>query len=264
MASKNHKSTSGIKDIPELLKVANNCINVARRNHKPLNGNNNYAHNFLELRAKSIHISKELHQKLRNTDDNDVKNAVEEITNQLKTYFNPDTANRPETQKGILFTYKSIIEPALVDSPEYEPIGELFPLEIIAETRDYIIDIGKQANGCFEKGWYDASAVMVRRLLETLIIECYEKYKISDLIKGRDGNFLFLKDLIDHFINETSWNLSRNTKTALPKLKEVGDLSAHSRRYVAKKLDITNIRQEIRIVIEELVHIADFNNNVKP
>ena len=263
MSSKSNNSKASTGAIPEIIQTANKCIVVARRNRKPLTGNNPYAHKFLGLRAQSVLLSKNLQQQLAKVESKDVQDALEKITRLLETFFVPTTTERPEIQKEILFLYKSIIEPILVDAPAYEPKGELFPLEIIARTRDYIEDIGRQSNGCFEKGWYDACAVMLRRLLETLIIECYERYNIADSIKGRDGNFLYLRDLIDHFLNETTWNPSRNTKVALPKLKEIGDLSAHSRRYIAKKPDITNIQREIRIVIQELVLLADFNNKTK-
>lgn len=249
-----------VDTIPSLINTANKCIAVARRNRKPLFGNNNYAHKFLELRAKNVLLSKNLQQKLANVESRAIQDAVKELTGLLEVFFDPTTIERSDTQKKILYLYKSVLEPALVEVPDYQPKGELFPLEIIVETRDYIENIGKQANGCFEKGWYDACAVMLRRLLETLIIECYERYYIADLIKGRDGNFLHLRELITLFLNETTWNSSRNTKVSLPKLKEIGDLSAHNRRYTAKKLDITNVHSEIRVVIQELVYIADFNN----
>jgi len=208
-------------------------------------------------------VSKNLQQQLEVIESRDIQDALEKIASQLQTFFVPTTTERSGIQKEILFLYKSIIEPGLVDAPVYEPKGELFPLEIITGTRDYIVEIGKQANGCFEKGWYDACAVMLRRLLETLIVECYERYNIADSIKGKDGNFHYLRDLIDRFLNEPTWNPSRNTKHTLPKLKEVGDLSAHSRRYVAKKPDIANIQKDLRIVIQELVYIADFNKKMK-
>ena len=257
MPSKSKYNSATIDTIPDLLKAANHCIIVARRHGKPLTGNNNYAHKFLELRAKSVQISKSLRQKLANAESNDAKIAIEKINTLLETFFDPITTKRSEIQKEILFIHKSVVESVLVDVPDYQPIGDLFPLEIIAETRGYIENIGKQANGCFEKGWYDACAVMLRRLLETLIIECYERYYIADLIKGRDGNFLNLRGLITLFLNETTWNPSRNKKVSLPKLKEIGDLSAHSRRYTSKKSDIKSIQSDIRIVIQELVYIAD-------
>lgn len=263
MPSKSNNSKASTETIPGIIQTANKCIVVARRNRKPLTGNNTYAHKFLDLSAQSVLLSKNLKQQLASAENKDIQSTVEEIAGLLETFFAPTTTERPEIQKRILFLYKSIIEPALVDAPVYQPTGELFPLEIVKGTRDYIEEISQQANGCFEKGWYDACAVMLRRLLETLIIECYEYHRIADSIKGKDGNFLYLRDLIDHFVNETAWNPSRNTRLALPKLKEIGDLSAHSRRYTAKRPDITNLQKEIRVVIQELVYLAEFNKRTK-
>lgn len=247
--------------IPKLLSEAKNCIKVANKHRKSLNGNNSYANKFVDLRAKSILLIRALSKTVRN-ENTHTQESIKAISYLLEDFFNPTTEKRSEDEKEILFIYKTQIEPLINIEEEFVPNGDLFPLEIISGTRGYIEEIGKQANGCFEKGWYDASAVMIRRLLETLIIECFEKLEISDLIKGKDGNFLFLKDLIDIFLKVTKWNISRNSKIALPKLKEVGDLSAHSRRYIAKKPDMLNLQKEIRLVIQELVYIADFNNAI--
>lgn len=38
-------------------------------------------------------------------------------------------------------------------------------------SRSYIVSIANQINGAYENGWYDACAVMIRRFVETLLIE---------------------------------------------------------------------------------------------
>jgi len=132
----------------------------------------------------------------------------------------------------------------------------ILPHAIVRKTRPYIEKIVFQINGCYEKGWFDGCAVMMRRLLETLIIECFEKHQIADRIKNPRGDFLFLADLIDKAVQETTWNLGRNTKHALPKLKSLGDLSAHSRRYVAHREDIDKLSGDFRIACQELIYLA--------
>jgi hypothetical protein len=97
---------------------------------------------------------------------------------------------------------------------------------------------------------------MVRRLLETLIIEAFEAHKIAGKIKDNNGDFFYLSDLIRLTLVESAWNLSRNSKSALPKLKSIGDKSAHSRRYNAVRNDLDKLLAEIRIVIQELTYIA--------
>ena len=92
--------------------------------------------------------------------------------------------------------------------------------------------------------------------METLIIETFEHHKIASRIQNQTGDFVYLRDLIDKTLAETSWNLSRNTKQALPKLKDVGDKSAHSRRYVAQRGDIQPLIVDIRTVVQELTYLS--------
>jgi len=132
----------------------------------------------------------------------------------------------------------------------------LVPSALFGKTRGYLEKIANQANGAYSQGWYDASAVMVRRLMETLIIEAFEKHNIADRIKSPTGDFFYLRDLIDRNVSEKSWNLSRNTKAAMPRLKDVGDKSAHSRRFNAVRDDLESLKNDLRVVTEELLVLA--------
>ncbi len=133
---------------------------------------------------------------------------------------------------------------------------QVLPKSLFLNTRGYLEKVVNQVNGCYEKGWFDSCAVMIRRLVETLIIECFEKHKLACKVQGADGDFLYLSDLIQKMLAENSWNLSRNTKRSLPKLKDIGDKSAHSRRYTARRWDIDKVAEDIRVVTEELVYLA--------
>lgn len=133
----------------------------------------------------------------------------------------------------------------------------VLPFSHVKGTRGYIERVVNQINGSYEKGWFDGCAVMMRRLIETLIIECFEKAGIADRIQNPGtGDFLFLRDLIDRLLQEKSWNLGRTTKQALPRLKNVGDQSAHSRRYNANREDIDKLTNDFRIVCQELIYLA--------
>lgn len=129
-------------------------------------------------------------------------------------------------------------------------------MSLVRGTRGYIEKISNQINGAYENGWYDACAVMLRRLIETLIIEAFEFHKIDSTIKNSSGDFLFLRDLIDKALSEKAWNLGRNTKQALPRLKDIGDKSAHSRRFVAQRGDIQPLLGDIRTVVQEFIYLA--------
>lgn len=129
-------------------------------------------------------------------------------------------------------------------------------MAMVRGTRGYIVKVADQINGTYSKGWYDACAVMLRRLLETLIIECFEAHKINDRIKDAGGNYWFLRDLVDAALNEPSWTLGRNVRSILPKLKDIGDKSAHSRRYNAHREDIDKLAKDIREAVQELIALA--------
>ncbi len=132
----------------------------------------------------------------------------------------------------------------------------VLPFSIVRGTRGYIERVVHQINGCYENGWYDSSAVMIRRLLETLIIEAFEHHRVANHIQNASGDFLYLRDLIDICMNESAWNLTRNCKQAMPKLKDIGDKSAHSRRYNAHRGDIAPLTADIRLVVQELIYLA--------
>jgi Domain of unknown function (DUF4145) len=132
----------------------------------------------------------------------------------------------------------------------------VIPFSVVRNTRGYIERVVNQVNGTYENGWYDACTVMIRRLLETLIIEAFEHHGIAATIKNNTGEFFYLKDLIDKCVQESAWNLSRNCKRAMPKVKDIGDKSAHSRRYNAHRGDIDPLLADIRIVVQELVYLA--------
>lgn len=165
-----------------------------------------------------------------------------------------DFRNIFRAAKGINADVSTELGPAEEGLPSQKQI--VIPMSVVRGTRGYIERVVNQINGSYENGWYDACAVMLRRLLETLIIESFEHHSLSGTIKNASGDFFYLKDLIGLCLKETSWNLSRNCKQAMPKLKDIGDKSAHSRRYNAHRGDLAPLLDDIRVVVQELVYLA--------
>jgi len=132
----------------------------------------------------------------------------------------------------------------------------ILPFPLLKGTRGYIEKVANQVNGCYEKGWFDGCAVMMRRLIETLIIECFETHNIAHKITNSRGDYFYLGELVDAALKETAWHIGRNAKQGLPRLKSIGDQSAHSRRYNALRDDIDKRSDDFRTVCEELLYIA--------
>lgn len=133
----------------------------------------------------------------------------------------------------------------------------VIPAELFNGTRSYIETVVYQINASFDCGLFDCTAVMCRRLLETLIIEAYEADGREIALKNSDGNYMMFSGLLNVVESDPKLSMSRNGIAGLKAFKKLGDLSAHNRRFCARKDDIRRIRDGIRIAAEELLHIAD-------
>jgi len=213
-----------------------------------LSGSNYYANKLVELRADAINIYREL-APLTLGDSSALGEMIERVFAAMTT-----AAAREEAARDLLFSLRTTWRSA---NPAPREDDGLFPLSILSQAgRGYLISVGRQMNGCFSQAWYDASAVMMRRLLEISLIEAFEAKGIAAKIKDAAGNYLQLSELISRALNEGSWALSRNCKKALPSLRDAGHNSAHGRYYHARREDIEGLRPDCRIVIEEFLHHA--------
>lgn len=164
--------------------------------------------------------------------------------------------------KSAIFEIRQLRDSIRAKNPPPEegassPEESIIYFSLVRNTRGYLERLVHQINGAYSSGWYDASAVMIRRLVETLIIEVFEKHGIASKIQNTNGDFFYLKELINALTTEKTWNLSKNSKNALPKLKDVGDMSAHSRRFIAQRQDIERLIGDLRVIVQELVTLAD-------
>jgi hypothetical protein len=147
----------------------------------------------------------------------------------------------------------------IIDAPvDHIPTEELLTLEIFNGTRGYLTNNAKEAALCYDFGQYNACLIMIRKLIETLIIELFEKKGIKSKIKDANNDYFQLSYLIDAFLGEDSWTVSRNTKKSIPDIKKYADLAAHNRRFSAKKKDVDKIRADLRIVVQELLSLIDY------
>lgn len=149
---------------------------------------------------------------------------------------------------------RSVARPPSEGAPSES--DDVIYFSLVRGSRGYIEKLVHQINGSYANGWYDASLVMIRRLIETLIIEIFEAHKLGTKIKDKNGDFLFLRDLIGALESEATWTLSRNSRKVLGDLKDVGDKSAHSRRFTAHRQDVDKLIPSLRVVVQEFIYLA--------
>jgi len=112
-----------------------------------------------------------------------------------------------------------------------------------------------EINGAYDCTFYDCSAVLIRRLLESLIIEVFISKKLVQEIRFNNA-FLMLDALIGKIVNNPTFILGRNTHNALLDIKKVGDTAAHDRSYITQKEDIDDIKLDARRTFQDLLTIC--------
>lgn len=226
------------------------CAKTASRHHQSLNGANFYANKMANLRADATIAF----ERLRGGSLGDTS-ALAEL---LQTVFSVDASAKDRTQAGrdLQFSLKTTWAKAKADNAKLEDNG-VFPLVTLNQTkRGYLVTVGRQMNGSYSAGWYDACAVMMRRLLESVIIEAFEAKKIDSKIKDKNGDFFQLTAIIKAALAETAWNLPRNVKKHIESLRDLGHASAHNRYYLAKQPYIDELKAVYRETVEAFLHIA--------
>lgn len=148
--------------------------------------------------------------------------------------------------------------PNLSDSDEIISDNSILPEVLFNQTkRQYLIRIAQQINSTYEHNLFDACTLMMRRLLEILLIHCFEAKGIADRVKEEDGNYQNLKTLINKAITFPEIKLSNEVKKEIDSFRGLGNLAAHRIKYNCRKDDIRILRIEFRALIEELLYNAD-------
>jgi hypothetical protein len=215
-----------------------------------LSGDNHYGNKFADLKSRATDAFEQL--SALSTGDT---TAIAEL---LANVFHPDavSTDRLRAQRELTSALRRLSRAAAPPQVAVSTTNFIPPSILDDTARVYIIAIGRQLNGCYQHGWRDASMVMMRRLLEIGIIEVFEAKGIADKITGADGNYFHLSQLVDLACAEPAIRLSRRTKRALPRLTELGHLSAHGRYFLARADDVERVQSDFRVAIEELLHHA--------
>jgi hypothetical protein len=133
---------------------------------------------------------------------------------------------------------------------------ELLPDAVIQNTRKYLHDLAHQINGTYDVGFYDACAVLCRRLIESLLVECFDHAGKLSEIQKQDGNLEMLDAIVRKVKGGQHIRLPRGTPDLIVKIKEVGDTAAHDRYHITTKQDIDEFRTGVRKVISQLLGLA--------
>ena len=227
--TKTDAQPSPSENLEQLAREAILVTKKAKRQKKSLAGDNFYANKLATLRADATNVFRSLAP----TSAGD-SSAIAEL---MESVFSATAAAKARAASCQELCYNLRTTWRLATAPK-EDEG-LFPLSLLSKAnRGYLVSVGRQMNGAYSMNWYDASAVMMRRLIEIALIEAFEAKGVAAKIKDSSGNYLQLSDLISKALAEPSFSLSRNVKKALPALRDLGHMSAHGRYFTAQKGDV--------------------------
>jgi len=230
---------------------------TALRNRKSLTGTGPYAEKFHEAVIKLIGVEKLIMPVIAAISGLDPAPLQQHLA-LLKSTTATERA-RVDANKQVRLVCETEILPNIhnLKTPQQPSSESVLPAAVLAKAPTYLQRSLLQANGSYEQRWFDASSVMIRKLVENLIIDVYEKHGKEAEIK-KDGDYLMLSGLITAILNQNHWQLQRETKRELPEIKKLGDRAAHNRRYEAQRQDIDQIRSGLRATVDDLLHLAGY------
>jgi hypothetical protein len=146
----------------------------------------------------------------------------------------------------------------LVSPPKI--VSHIIPAGLFENTRPHLEALVIQINGSYQSGFYDACAVMCRRLLECLLLLAFERAAKGEVIRDASGEYRAFADIIGLASSNRHIKLARGAGAVMGKIEYVGDLAAHHPTYTTRQKDIDEQRLGFQRVVAELIDLAEIKS----
>ena len=139
------------------------------------------------------------------------------------------------------------------DTVTVAQLGTVLPNDLFSSLPTNIQSLFKQINASYENNLFDCTAVIMRRLLESLLVLSYQKAGIeSEIMNGT--YHMTLDKIIKNAEQNSTLALSAGTKKDMALFKDLGNYSAHKIWYNCTQGDIKPHILKYRAIIEELLY----------
>jgi hypothetical protein len=173
--------------------------------------------------------------------NHDVMRGKEMGTVRLRVASKPRLSYRYSEKAGTVVTPK-------IDS-------HIIPAGLFEST--HLETLAIQINGTYQSGFYDACAVMCRRLLQCLLLLAFERAAKGEVTRDASGEYRACADIVGLASSNRHIKLAQGAGVVMGKLEYIGDLAAHHPTYTARQKDIDEQRLGFLRVVSELVHLAE-------
>lgn len=141
------------------------------------------------------------------------------------------------------------------DITSVQQLGTILPDALYNGLQSNIQSLCKQINASYENNLFDCTAVIMRRLLESLLVLCYQNSGIEADIMDKSGLYhISLDKMIKNAEQNTTLAFSANTRREMALFKDLGNYSAHKIWYNCTQQDIKPHILKYRTIIEELMY----------
>ncbi len=141
------------------------------------------------------------------------------------------------------------------DTVSIQQSGTILPDTLYNGLQSNIQSLCKQINASYENNLFDCTAVIMRRLLESLLVLCYQNANIESEIMDKNGSYhIPLDKIIKNAEQNKTLALSANTRKEMSLFKDLGNYSAHKIWYNCTQQDIQPHILKYRVIIEELMY----------
>jgi hypothetical protein len=250
------KETSKPVSFLQALDESTTILKKARRNRHSLTGAGYYARSYWEkvseLRREGELLAQELERADRSEQSHLLRAALANLTPGDGSFADAES----QLNRVRALWYTAIQLNLRATRAQRKVATHFLPLELRADIPGSIKTAFDQIQGCYAFEFWDAALVMLRKLVESLVIEGYEIAGRGAEIK-LNGNYLAFGDLVGKAKSGSLFRLSRDSKSAIDTVKTLGDNAAHNPRFSGSRSDLDGLRNGARILLQDLL------NNIK-
>jgi hypothetical protein len=160
---------------------------------------------------------------------------------------------RRASKSRISSRYNKIAKP----TNQSETDWQIIPAGLFENSFPHLEALAIQINGTYQAGFYDACAVMCRRLLGCMLLLAFEGVKKGEVVRDIHGEYLDLAELIPLASSSRHIKLARRAGTVMRMIEYVGELAASHPAYITQPTDIDKQGSGFRRLITELIRLAE-------
>lgn len=236
-----------------LVDEASALLRKARKHRHSLGGAGYYAKAYWEKVGELKRLADSLARQLETQGSDDEAAALRTSLERLAS-SETSAVHADSELARVRTTWCVRVEPCLHGGTTRRKVRKTFlPPELRPMTPGLLRPVFDQIEGCYAYEFRDAALVMLRKLVESLIIDGYQRAGRVQEIKDAKGNFLGFGDLAGLAKSGALFRLGRDSRATIDDVQKQGHNAAHNPGFHAQPSHLENLRTGVGILLQELL-----------